>query len=75
VTASTLEDARDLLRSAAPELAGFGRVHWAEILESLNTAGVVTDVDVRLLDKGVVIPNMGVVIDRGVWWPKIAALR
>jgi len=31
---------------------------------------VLEDVDVSKLDQGHVIPNMGLVVDRGVWFPK-----
>jgi hypothetical protein len=30
---------------------------------------VIENVDVQTLDRGHVIPNMGVVVWRGVWWP------
>ena len=30
----------------------------------------VEDVDVSQLDQGHVIPNMGIVVDRGIWFPK-----
>lgn len=33
--------------------------------------GVVPDVDVRTLDEGHVIPNMGPPAIRGVWYPKL----
>jgi hypothetical protein len=33
------------------------------------TTRVIPDVDVQTLDLGHVIPNMGVVVWRGVWWP------
>lgn len=31
----------------------------------------VEDVDVRDLDQGRVIPNMGIVVDRGIWFPNL----
>jgi hypothetical protein len=69
VTAFTEDDARLILKRALPRLAGMTPWHhWSEDL--LRRAQVVEDVDVRLLDQGHVIPNMGLVVDRGVWWPK-----
>lgn len=32
---------------------------------------VIEDIDIRLLDQGHVIPNMGVVTFEGVWFPNI----
>lgn len=33
-------------------------------------SSVIEDIDVRMLDKGHVLPNMGVVALRGIWFPK-----
>jgi hypothetical protein len=70
VTAFTEDDARFILKGALPRFAGMTPWRqWSE--ESLNRAQVVEDVDVRLLDQGHVIPNMGLVVYRGIWWPKV----
>ncbi len=54
------EDAKALARSAADRLSlSF------EVLE------VVADIDVRTLDQGHVIPNMGPPNVRGVWFPRL----
>ena len=31
---------------------------------------VVADVDIRTLEQAHVVPNMGLVVDRGVWYPR-----
>jgi hypothetical protein len=76
VTAFSKEDARALLREVLPSLLAQTFSSWRQwTLEALETAEVVENIDVRLLDQGHVIPNMGLVIDRGVWWPKTAHLH
>ena len=60
VTPHTLEDARRMI-SERLTIGDFG-----EIIE------IVTDVDVRSLDQGHVIPNMGPCSNRGIWYPFIA---
>lgn len=37
--------------------------------QSLDVANVIEDVDVRTLDPSHVLPNMGVVTRRGIWFP------
>jgi hypothetical protein len=59
VTAFTEEDARRLL--AQEIFPNFGP------REVLN---VVEDVDVSTLDEGHVLPNIGIVSDRGIWFPR-----
>ena len=60
VTAHTLEDARRMI-SERLAIDGFG-----EIIE------IVANVDVRSLDQGHVIPNLGPCSNRGIWYPFIA---
>lgn len=59
VTAYSLEDARSILVAQL-----FGDDPMPEIVE------VVEDVDVRDLDQGRVVPNMGSPVTRGVWFPR-----
>ena len=60
VTAYSVDDARRLVDDAAR------RLNWDyEVLE------IVEDVDVRNLDQGHVIPNMGPANFRGVWFPNL----
>ena len=59
VTAYSVEDARRLLIELAPP--GLDR----DVLD------IIVDVDVRDLDQGHVIPNMGPPNFRGVWYPFI----
>lgn len=66
VTGYTSETARSLLREKL-QLA-----RWSNaIIESLDDAEIVEDIDIRLLDEGHVIPNIGVVTFPGVWFPNL----
>ena len=56
VTAYSIEDAEQLLTRA-----GLSR-DWVEVIE---------DVDVSSLDEGHVLPNIGGVTFRGVWYPAL----
>jgi hypothetical protein len=58
VTAATKAEAIELASAAAARLA------WP-----LDPANIVEDVAVRDLDQRHVVPNMGVVTWRGVWFP------
>jgi hypothetical protein len=57
VTASDLEDALSLLKQHV----------FPTGLPSIG--GLVEDVDVSTLDQGHVLPNMGNVLVRGIWFP------
>jgi hypothetical protein len=60
VTAYSVEDARSLVEAAAQSL------HMKfEVLE------IIEDVDIRDLDQGHVVPNMGPPNFRGVWFPRM----
>jgi hypothetical protein len=54
VTAFNLEDALRIAREVAP---------------SLTIKACIEDVDISELDQSHVIPNMGLVTERGVWYP------
>jgi hypothetical protein len=58
VTAYSVDDAKRLIDDAARSLG------W-----DYEVLGIVEDVDVRDLDQGDVIPNMGPPNLRGVWYP------
>ena len=58
VTAYSVEDARTLIASEPT-------------LSSADIDGVVENVDIRTLDKGHVIPNMGPPNIRGIWFPSL----
>ena len=61
VTGYTVDDARNLIDDAS--------LAWDyEVLE------VVEDVDIRDLDQGHVVPNIGPVNFRGVWYPNLTSL-
>ena len=62
VTAWTEEDARTLVLSALPRI------------ETATLGVPVVDIDIRDLDPGHVIPNIGVCSVRGVWYPNIPLL-
>ena len=65
VTAWSLVDAKSLVIEAAHFLG------WTdEDLIAFDNAAYVPDIDIRLLDQGHIIPNMGPVNFRGVWWPR-----
>lgn len=70
VTAHTEEDARRIVGLALPTLASLAAWRTWNV-EKLARAEVLEDVDVRLLDQAHVVPNMGLVVDRGMWWPKL----
>jgi hypothetical protein len=54
-------------RSEAVALA----LHTAAALGwQFDVGEVVEDVDIRTLDQGHVVPNMGVSSERGVWFPR-----
>jgi hypothetical protein len=58
ITADNLADALDILRNNV--FSGF---------ETPKIKNVKEDIEMRSLDQGHVIPNMGVVTRRGVWFP------
>src|SRR5258706_15491110 len=59
VTAASLEDALGLVRD--------------ELFDGTDdvpaVSQVIADVDVSTLEEGPILPNIGVVIWRGIWWP------
>ena len=62
-TGYDLADATNLASAAAAEL------RW-----TIDLASVIEDVDVSDLEQNHVRPNMGVVVFRGVWYPKMRPL-
>ena len=58
VTAYDLEDARTIVRSCA----------WA-MSYGPDFDRFIENIDITELDQGHVVPNMGIVIDRGIWFP------
>jgi hypothetical protein len=58
VTAWTLDDALHLVRSAFPNLSVGAPIT------------VMENIDVSTLDPGHVLPTLGDVTLRGVWWPR-----
>ncbi len=64
VTAFTLTEARQLISNA------FARINWTHISEmEIDNAEVIENINIELLDTDHVIPNMGVVTFKGVWFP------
>ncbi len=59
VTAYNYDDALELLQK---------KVFGKEAIPSIQK--VVEDIDVSTLDEGHVLPNMGIPILRGIWFPK-----
>jgi hypothetical protein len=60
VTAYSLDDAMQILKT---EL--FENTRMPPVKE------VITNIDVSTLDEGHIIPNMGIPVDRGVWFPRV----
>jgi hypothetical protein len=60
ITAFNYEDAVEILNSNVFVKLG---------LQAITIESVIEDVDVSGLDQGHVIPNMGMVLVRGVWFP------
>lgn len=66
VTATSEEEAKELL------LRNFIKIDYVETLERLNEkVEVIENIDVQLLDKEHVLPNIGSVIFKGVWFPRL----
>ncbi|MCG8544492.1 MAG: hypothetical protein MJE12_09815 [Alphaproteobacteria bacterium] len=59
VTAYTLDDALEIIKTQAFN---------GKDLPKIGT--LIEDVDVSTLDRGRIRPNMGIVIDRGIWFPQ-----
>lgn len=68
VTAYSQEEARSLL------LESFTKMHFSELLEQMKTNNnieIIEDIDMQLLDKDHVMPNIGPVVFKGVWFPRL----
>ena len=57
VTAYSWEDALDLVQAAYPAIS------------SEEVVKVIENVDIQTLDQKHVVPNMGVPVERGIWYP------
>ncbi len=66
VTAYSKDEARSLI------MGSLGRVSFMEQIGSLNeNAEVIENIDIQILDQNHVIPNMGVVTFKGIWFPNL----
>lgn len=67
VTATSTEQARELL------LKNFTKINYWEPLERLKNEHieVIENINIQLLDEEHVLPNMGPVIFKGVWFPRL----
>ena len=68
VTAISVDKPKELL------LKNFIKINYAEPLERLKEkeeVEVIENIDVQLLDKDHVQPNIGPVIFKGVWFPRL----
>jgi hypothetical protein len=66
VSAFSSHQARNIVKE---ELA---RIKWSHISgEVIDNSDIIEDVDIRLLDQNHIIPNIGVVIRLGVWYPNL----
>ena len=66
VTAQSTSEGKMLILDSLKQL---GLQQLTEILD--DNIEVIEDIDIRLLDQGHVIPNMGVVTFEGVWFPNL----
>lgn len=54
-------------------IESLGKMRLSNYIENLNEhTECIENIDVRLLDQNHVIPNMGVVVWKGVWWPNLS---
>jgi hypothetical protein len=60
VTAYSIDDAKSLVISEALAMS------YRPIFDSY-----VEDIDIHKLDQNHVMPNMGIVVNRGIWYPKV----
>ena len=64
VTAFTMTEARHLINTA------FAKLNWTHISEmEIDNAEVIENINIELLDRSHVIPNIGPVVFKGVWFP------
>ena len=67
-TATSAEEAKELI------LKNFRKINYNEPLQVLETnenIEVIENIDIQLLDQEHVLPNMGPVIFKGVWFPRL----
>ena len=65
-TANSIDEAKSLI------LKNFDKINYWEPLERLKqNVEVIENIDIQLLDKEHVVPNMGPVIFKGVWFPRL----
>ena len=66
VTAYSKSEGRKLI------IDSLKKIELQQLTENLDdNIEVIEDIDIRLLDQGHVIPNMGVVTFEGVWFPNL----
>ena len=66
VTANSIEEARGI---AIVELQSLNWIDQSRVIE--KTSEIIEDVDIRLLDENQLLPNIGMVEYKGVWWPNL----
>ncbi len=66
VTANSLAEAKSLVEIS------LSKIGWSHISEkSILDAEVIENIDIRDFDQNHVIPNMGVCVRKGVWFPNL----
>jgi hypothetical protein len=66
VSAYTKTEAKQLIKST------FTKINWIHISEiEIDKAEIIENIDIQLLDTNHVIPNIGVVTFKGVWFPSL----
>lgn len=64
VTAASVEEAKSLA------IERLSKIGFSDVVQKLEKpVEVIENIDIRLLDQNHIIPNMGVVVFKGVWWP------
>jgi hypothetical protein len=67
VTAYSKTNGKDLI------VDSLNKLNLQQLIENLDdNTEVIENIDIRLLDPGHVIPNMGVVTFEGVWFPNLS---
>jgi hypothetical protein len=65
VSSYTVALARELIKNEWELIKGLGS------RDEIDKWDYIEDIDVRLLDTNHVLPNMGIVIRQGIWWPNL----
>lgn len=66
VTAYSILEAKSIIKEA------LSKNQWISFsIESIDQAEIIENIDIRLLDQGHILPNIGVVDFKGIWFPNL----